>query len=202
MADVKRIGLTGGIGSGKSTVASMLADRGVAVIDADGIARSVTATGGAAIDAIATEFGPTYLTPQGALDRARMRSLAFTDPTARRRLENIIHPLVSAETSRAADVAMAKGHRSIVFDVPLLAESAHWRQRVDLVLVIDCSEATQIERVVARNGMTAEAVRQIIAAQAPRTRRLAAADVVVCNDDLPLDRLRTLVDQVAIRFGL
>jgi dephospho-CoA kinase len=202
MAAVKRIGLTGGIGSGKSTVAAMLADRGVAVIDADAIARSVTAAGGVAIGAVAAEFGLDYLTPEGALDRDRMRSLAFADPTARRRLERIIHPLVGAETARAADAAIANGHRSVVFDVPLLAESAHWRHRVDRVLVIDCSEATQVARVVARNGITADAVRRIIAAQAPRLIRLGAADMVLCNDGLSLVQLRTLVNEAAAHFGL
>lgn len=202
MASVTRIGLTGGIGSGKSTVAGMFGDRGMAVIDADAIARSVTATGGLAIDSIATEFGREFITPEGALDRDRMRSLAFADPTARRRLERIVHPLVSAEATREADAAIASGHKAVVFDVPLLAESAHWRRRVDRVLVVDCGEDTQVARVVARNGMASDTVRQIIAAQAPRAFRLAAADAVICNDSLSLDQLRALVGEVAAHFGL
>jgi dephospho-CoA kinase len=202
MASVTRIGLTGGIGSGKSTVSRMLGDRAIAVIDADAIARRVTAHGGRAIDAIGQEFGTRFIAPDGALDRERMRSLAFADPTARRRLERIVHPLVSEETAREADAAVAAGHQTVVFDVPLLAESAHWRQRVDRVLVVDCREETQIARVVARNGMTAEAVRQIIAAQAPRTTRLAAADSVICNDGVSLDQLRAQVDRFAAYFGL
>jgi dephospho-CoA kinase len=202
MASVTQIGLTGGIGSGKSTVARMFGDRGVEVIDADAIVRSVTAAGGSAIDSIANEFGSAFITPEGALDRERMRSFAFADPTARRRLERIVHPLVSAEATRKAGVAMASGHKAMVFDVPLLAESAHWRRRVDHVLVVDCCEDTQVARVVARNGMAPDTVRQIIAAQAPRAFRLAAADAVICNDSLSLDKLRALVDEVATHFGL
>jgi dephospho-CoA kinase len=202
MAAVKRLGLTGGIGSGKSTVASMLAERGVAVIDADVVARSVTAPAGAAIPAIVAEFGQEFLAPDGSLHRDRMRALAFANPTARRRLESIVHPMVGAEMSLAADQAIASGCTAIVFDVPLLAESPHWRQRVDHVLVVDCGEETQVARVVARNGMAADAVRQIIAAQAPRAVRLGAADAVVYNDGLTLSALRVLVDQTAKHFGL
>ena len=202
MPAVKRLGLTGGIGSGKSTVASMLSERGVAVIDADAVARSVTAAAGAAIPAITAEFGQAFLAENGSLHRDRMRALAFTDPSARHRLESIIHPLVGAEMSRAAGQAIASGCTAIVFDVPLLAESPHWRQRVDHVLVVDCGEETQVARVVARNGMAADAVRQIIAAQAPRAVRVCAADAVVCNDGLTLNELRVLVDQTAKHFGL
>ncbi|MEO7129732.1 MAG: dephospho-CoA kinase, partial [Rhodoferax sp.] len=131
MSAVTRLGLTGGIGSGKSTVAQMLGDLGAAVIDADAIARSVAQPGGAAIGPIATEFGSAFITPEGALDRERMRELAFADAGAKRRLEAIIHPLVGQETQRQVDTAMQQGHRCIVFDIPLLVESRRWRQNLD-----------------------------------------------------------------------
>ncbi len=202
MAAVTRLGLTGGIGSGKSTVAQMLADLGAAIIDADAIARSVTLPGGGAIGPIATEFGSAFITPQGALDRERMRELAFADAGAKRRLEAIIHPLVGQETQRQADAAVQQGCRCIVFDIPLLVESGRWRQNLDRILVLDCSAATQIERVMARSSLSRVAVQQIIAAQAPRLLRLAAADAVIANDGLPLAQLQAQVRQIAARFGL
>ena len=202
MAAVVRLGLTGGIGSGKSTVAQILADLGAAIIDADAIARSVTLPGGAAIRPITTEFGSGFITPQGALDRDRMRELAFADASAKRRLEAIIHPLVGQETQRQADAAIHAGRHCIVFDIPLLAESGHWRQNLDRVLVLDCSAETQIGRVMARSKLSRSAVEQIIAAQAPRLLRLAAADIVIANDGLPLQRLRTQLQQIAPRLGL
>ena len=176
------IGLTGGIGSGKSTVATMLAERGAAVIDADAISRATTATGGAALPAIAEAFGPALIGSDGALDRAAMRELVFRDATARQRLETIIHPLVAHETERQTQQALAAGHPVLVFDVPLLVESgARWRSRVDRVWVVDCDPATQIERVMARNQLAREQVEQILAAQSPRAQRLAAADTVLFN---------------------
>ncbi|TAM52174.1 MAG: dephospho-CoA kinase [Burkholderiaceae bacterium] len=202
MAAVTRLGLTGGIGSGKSTVAQMLADLGAAIIDADAIARSVTLPGGGAIGPIAKEFGSAFITPQGALDRERMRELAFADAGAKRRLEAIIHPLVGQETQRQADAAVQQGCRCIVFDIPLLVESGRWRQNLDRILVLDCSVATQIERVMARSSLSRVAVQQIIAAQAPRLLRLAAADAVIANDGLPLAQLQAQVRQIAARFGL
>ncbi len=202
MAAVTRLGLTGGIGSGKSTVAQMLADLGAAIIDADAIARSVTLPGGGAIGPIAKEFGSAFITPQGALDRECMRELAFADAGAKRRLEAIIHPLVGQETQRQADAAVQQGCRCIVFDIPLLVESGRWRQNLDRILVLDCSAATQIERVMARSSLSRVAVQQIIAAQAPRLLRLAAADAVIANDGLPLAQLQAQVRQIAARFGL
>ena len=197
-----RVGLTGGIGSGKSTVLAMLAQLGAAVIDADAISRSTTAAQGAAIDAIARHFGPEFITPDGALDRERMRERAYADPDARRQLEGIIHPLVGQESARQVQAALDAGARCIVFDIPLLVESGRWRAQVDRVLVVDCSAETQVERVVARSGLTPDAVRAIIAAQATRRQRLAAADIVICNEGLTLDQLRDNVVQVARRFGL
>jgi dephospho-CoA kinase len=202
MASVFRLGLTGGIGSGKSTVAGFLADMGAAVIDADAIARSVTAVGGAAIAPIRATFGNTMITPEGALDRQQMRTLAFSHPQARQQLEAIVHPLVGAETRRQADAAIAAGQRCLVFDVPLLVESAHWRSQVNAVLVVDCTEATQISRVMARSQLDAAAVQAIIAAQAPRAQRLQAADAVIFNDGLPLHVLRSKVATLAATFGL
>ena len=202
MSTATRLGLTGGIGSGKSTVAQILASLGAAIVDADAIARSVTAPGGAAIAQIGAEFGSGFITPQGALDRDKMRELAFADATAKRRLEAIIHPLVGQETKRQTDAAIHTGYHCIVFDVPLLVESRHWRQNVDWVLVLDCPVETQIDRVMARSSLTRGAVEQIIATQAPRVKRLAAADIVIANDGLPLALLRAQVLQIAQRFGL
>jgi dephospho-CoA kinase len=199
---VIRVGLTGGIGSGKSTVLQMLAQLGAAVIDADVISRGTTAAGGAAIDTIAERFGSDYITPEGALDRDRMRERAYADPLARKLLEEIIHPLVSLESARQVQTALEAGVRCIVFDIPLLVESGRWQSQVDQVLVVDCSPPTQVDRVVARSGLKAEEVRAIIAAQASRSQRLAAADLVICNEGLSLDQLRDKVVQAARRFGL
>lgn len=197
-----RIGLTGGIGSGKSTVAGMLAQSGAALIDADAISRQATADGGAALAAIAQAFGPEFITPEGALDRERMRALAFSDPSARRRLEQIIHPLVGLESRRQAQAAVEAGCRCVVFDLPLLVESAHWRRQLDQVLVLDCSAETQIQRVMQRSGLRREEVERILASQSSRSARLHAADHVICNDGLTLSDLGELVAQLARRFGL
>lgn len=197
-----RVGLTGGIGSGKSTVLQMLAQLGAAVIDADAISRATTATGGAAIAAIAQLFGSDFITADGALDRDRMRALAYADPQARRRLEDIIHPLVGQESARQVQAALDAKVPCIVFDIPLLVESGRWRGQVDRVLVVDCSPETQVERVVARSGLEPQAIRAIMAAQAPRTLRLAAADIVICNDGISFDQLRDNVVQAAAGFGL
>ncbi|MDB5943533.1 MAG: coaE [Ramlibacter sp.] len=197
-----RVGLTGGIGSGKSTVLQMFAALGAAVIDADAISRSVTAPGGAAIPAIAQHFGANFIGADGALDRALMREHAYADPTARQQLEAIIHPLVGAESARQVQAALDGGSRCIVFDIPLLVESGRWRRQVDQVVVVDCSVPTQIARVVARSALAPQQVEAIIAAQAPRQLRLAAADVVICNEGLTLLQLRAEVAQAAQRFGL
>jgi dephospho-CoA kinase len=194
------VGLTGGIGSGKSAVAAVLADCGAAVIDSDAISRGVTAPGGAAIALIARQFGAAFITPQGAMDRDAMRRLVFADAQAKKQLEAIVHPLVGEETVRQAAKAASA---CVVFDVPLLVESGRWRQRLDRVLVVDCSEATQIARVMARNGWTREAVQQVIAGQASRDQRLAAADICIYNDaPLSLAALAAMVRQLAQRFGL
>ncbi len=197
-----RVGLTGGIGSGKSTVAQMLTQLGAAVIDADAISRATTAAGGAAIAAIAQRLGPQFITAEGALDRTLMRERAYADPQARKLLEEIVHPLVGQESARQVQAALDAGMPCIVFDIPLLVESGRWRAQVDRVLVIDCSPQTQVERVVARSALDPDAVRAIMAAQAPRARRLAAADIVICNDGISLEQLRDKVVQAAAGFGL
>ncbi len=197
-----RLGLTGGIGSGKSTVAQLLAEIGAAVVDADAIARELTTPGGLAIPSIAATFGPDFITPAGAMDRGKMRTLAYADATARQKLEAIIHPLVRQETQRQTLLATSQGHAGIVFDVPLLVESSAWREQVDWVLVVDCLPATQINRVMARSALTHAEVEKIIAAQADRVRRLKAADAVVFNDRLSLGALALEVHQVARHFGL
>ena len=181
-----RIGLTGGIGSGKSTVAALLAGCGALVVDTDAISRALTAPGGGALPALARAFGPDIVAADGALDRARMRELAFGDPTARLRLEKILHPMIALESARQA---AAGGALPLVFDVPLLTESKHWRARVDRVLVVDCPEATQVERVRRRSGWSEEAVRSVIALQASRAARRAIADAVIFNDKLTPDAL-------------
>ncbi|MCU4119723.1 dephospho-CoA kinase [Variovorax sp. N23] len=181
-----RIGLTGGIGSGKSTVATMLGDLGATLIDTDAIARAISLPGGAAVPAIESAFGANVLDAAGGLDRARMREIVFADAEAKRRLEAILHPLIGIETERQATAAAGT---PIVFDVPLLVESKRWRRIVDRVLVVDASEATQLTRVLARSGWAPEAVRAVIAQQAPRRDRRAAADAVVFNDGLSLEAL-------------
>jgi dephospho-CoA kinase len=205
------IGLTGGIGSGKSLVADLFAARGAAIVDTDVIAHSLTAPGGAAIEAIAAAFGAGFIDDSGAMDRARMRQTVFADPAARKKLEAILHPMIRAATGRAArlaagmadagpaDGAVVDGNANgnaaaaagtaragrapyLIYVVPLLVESAGWRNRVDRILVVDCPEAVQIERVMRRNGLPLAQVEAILAAQASRADRLAAADDVVLND--------------------
>ncbi len=185
-----RIGLTGGIGSGKSVVATHLARLGATVIDTDAIAHRLTGPGGAAMPAIEAEFGAAVVAAGGALDRSRMRELVFSDDGARRRLEAILHPLIAVEAEREA---AASGAAVLVFDVPLLVESGRWRERVDVILVVDCSPATQVERVVARSGWRPEMVEAVIARQATREARLAAADAVIVNDGISLARLEAEV---------
>ena len=199
---LQRIGLTGGIGSGKSTVAGFLTACGAALVDADAIARQVTAPGGAAINALTRQFGAQIITAEGAMDRDRMRQLAFADPAIKQQLEAIIHPLVAQESLRQSNAAVAAGRSCIVFDIPLLVESGRWRRQLDRVLVVDCSEASQISRVMARNGWPREMVEKIIAGQARRAQRLAAADMCICNEGLSLRALELQVRQLTYCFGL
>ncbi len=198
-----RLGLTGGIGSGKSTVGNFLALQGAALVDADQIAREVTGPHGAAMPAIRSVFGDAYVDAHGALDRPRMRQLAFTRPEARAQLEGIVHPLVSLHSDLKATQAAERGCAVIVFDIPLLAESGRWARRLDAVVVVDCSTETQIERVMRRNALAREVVQGIIASQATRRARRAVADVVIANDaDCSLDELHARTRQTALLFGL
>ncbi|SDQ59556.1 dephospho-CoA kinase [Paraburkholderia tuberum] len=185
------VGLTGGIGSGKSTVADLFAARGVPLVDTDVIAHRITAPHGLAMPHIAAAFGAQFVAPDGSLDRARMRTLVFSDETARKRLEGITHPLIRAETER--EEREARGPYVIVV-VPLLVESGTWKNRVNRVLTVDCSVDTQTARVVSRNGFSREQVLAIIARQATREARLAAADDVIVNDNAPLEELEAQVD--------
>lgn len=198
-----RVGLTGGIGSGKSTVAALLAELGATVIDADAVSRASTAPGGAAIGPIRAAFGPDYITDNGALDRERMRALVFAQPDARARLEAIVHPLVRAEIDRRC-AALQGG--CAVLDLPLLAESAAWRERVDTVWVVDCQPETQIARVMQRNGWPRAQVEAVLAAQASRAQRLAIAHTVIDNDRASLAELSARVQRAYAdlqrQFGL
>ncbi len=182
-----RIGLTGGIGSGKSTVAGLLAQHGALLVDTDAIARELTLPGGAAIEPIRAAFGAAFIDASGALDRARMRGHAFNDATAKRRLEAILHPLIGVETERRFDASTSP---VVVFDVPLLVESGtRWRRKVDRVLVVDCLESTQIERVVQRTGWTSESAAAVVVQQVAREARRACADAVIYNQGISLEQL-------------
>jgi dephospho-CoA kinase len=176
------VGLTGGIGSGKSTVAREFEARGVTVVDADALAHRLTAPGGAAIPAVRAAFGDEVVDASGAIDRARMRAIAFGDASARRRLEAILHPMIRAETERLAQAAPG---RYVILMIPLLVESGDPRARCDRVLVVDCPEAEQIRRVMARSHLARAEVEAIMASQASRAARLAAADDVVDNGGDP-----------------
>lgn len=191
-----RLGLTGGIGSGKSTVAGMLAALGAVVIDADAISRSLTAAHGAAMEAIKQQFGEAMISADGSLNRNRMRDLVFTDSDVKNRLESIIHPLIRLEIQRQEQSAISLGTKLIVYDIPLLVETTNWRPVLDQVLVVDCLEQTQIERVMARNTLKQEDVQKIIANQASRKMRHSAADIVIFNDSITVKQLREQVTQV------
>ena len=196
MTPVFSVGLTGGIGCGKSTVADLFAALGATIVDTDVIAHALTAPQGAAMPAIVAEFGPDFAQPDGALDRARMRTLVFSDATARARLEAILHPRIRAATEAAGQAATGA---YVIYVVPLLIESGSWRERVTRVLAIDCSEDTQVARVMQRSQLSADEVRAIMATQVTRARRLAEADDVVDNDS-GLDALRAQVQALHERY--
>ena len=197
-----RIGLTGGIGSGKSTVAILFAEWGAFIIDADKISRSVTAIGGSAIEPIKKQFGSAFIQTDGSLNRDLMRQLVFKDAFARDTLEGIIHPLIQQEMRNQLQRAVLTNTRLVVFDIPLLSESSHWRQELDSVLVVDCSRETQINRVISRNNFAKEAVEKIMASQASRSVRLKVADFIIFNENITIDQLRSEVCQVAEVYGL
>jgi dephospho-CoA kinase len=190
------VGLTGGIGSGKSAAARIFAELGVPVIDTDAIAHELTAPGGAAIAPIRNAFGAGFIAPDGALDRAAMRDAVFAEDSAKRRLEAILHPLIRIETD--ARTRSATGPYVIQM-VPLLVESGSYRQRVQRVLVVDCREESQVARTMARSGLDEQQVRAIMAAQAGRAARRAAADDVIDNDG-DLAALRPQVEALHRRY--
>ena len=173
-----KLGLTGGIGSGKTHVANLLASWGATVIDTDLIAHQLTAPDGAAIEAIRACFGASLIDTNGALNRGRMRELVFADPKRRVELEGILHPLIGEEVILQAQSASGI---YAVFVVPLLVESGRWRDRVDRLCVVDCEQETQIARVQARSAIPVETIHRIIAAQATRQARLDAADDIIAN---------------------
>lgn len=187
---IRTIGLTGGIGSGKSTVSNLLVGHGATLVDTDAIAHALTAPGGAAMPALRQRFGDDVADASGALDRGRMRSLVFSDPDAKRALEAILHPMIGAEAQRQADAA-AGG--VVVFDVPLLNAASHWRTGCDRILVVDCSTETQVQRVMARSGWAEAEVRRVIGLQLPRAQRRAIADAVIHNDGLDPAALAAVV---------
>jgi dephospho-CoA kinase len=190
------VGLTGGIGSGKSVVSGLLEALGAAVVDTDEISRALTAPGGAAIAPIREWFGPQAIGPDGALDRERMRQLVFRDPASRQQLEAILHPLIRARTREAIDAARAP---YIVVVVPLLLETGAYADLVQRVVVVDCDEAEQVRRVTARSGLAPEEVRRIMATQLPRAERLRRADDVLHNDG-GIEALRGEVERLHARY--
>ena len=196
------LGLTGGIGSGKSTVAAMFAARGAGVVDADAISRALTAPGGAAIAPVRAAFGEHMIDSTGAMDRVAMRALVLSNVQAKHRLEGIIHPLVGAATLQAVQSIQSP---LVVHDIPLLVEGGMWSARLDYVLVVDCKPSTQMQRVLSRAqsaSWTREQVLQAIAAQASRQQRLSAADIVIANDELTLSQLEACVWEIVDHFGL
>lgn len=193
------VGLTGGIGSGKSTIAAMLHRRGAGIVDADALVHELIAPGGAAIPALRDAFGAAAIAADGGLDRARMRALVFSDPQARQRLEAIVHPRVRALSNERA-AALAASSPYLVFVVPLLVESGNWRERVQRVLVVDCSEAAQLARVCARPGMDAATAQAIMRTQATRQARLDAADDVLFNE-APLAHVEACVNELHQRYA-
>lgn len=190
--EIPLIGLTGGIGSGKTAVSDMLGELGAGIIDTDLISHQITAPGGKAIPLIANAFGADFIDPQGALIRSKMRALVFEDPSARKVLEQITHPLIQEETSKQALKLAKSGAPYLVFVVPLLIESGSWVKLIDYLVVVDCSEETQIQRVMHRNNMTRSEVENVLKAQTSRNARLAAANAVIENQG-GLDELKSEV---------
>lgn len=199
MSDAVRpfiVGLTGGIGSGKSAAADRFAELGAVVVDTDRIAHVFTAAGGAAMAAIEAVFGKEVVSASGALDRAAMRALVFNNPVARKRLEAILHPMIRDESNRQC---LAASSPYVILAVPLLIESGIYRDRIARLCVVDCPEAMQVSRVMTRNGLEEAQVHAIMAAQARREERLAAADDVLDNSST-LACLRIQVDGLHQRY--
>ena len=191
------VGLTGGIGSGKSAAADEFARLGAAVVDTDLIAHRLTGPGGAALPAIQRLFGEGFVLPSGAMDRKRMRERVFADAAARKSLESVLHPMIREESERQIAAA---GGQYVVHVVPLLVESGDFRRRVDRVLVVDCPEATQIARVRARSGLSGDEALAIVQSQASRAERLAAADDVIDNGGT-LEDLRRQVAALHAKYA-
>ena len=191
------VGLTGGIGSGKSAAADEFARLGAAVVDTDVIAHRLTGAGGAALPAIQRLFGEGFVLPSGAMDRKRMRERVFADPAAKKSLEGVLHPMIRDESER--QIVAAEGPY-VVHVVPLLVESGDYRRRVDRVLVVDCPEETQIARARERSGLSAAEAQAIVRSQAPRAERLAAADDVIDNGGT-LENLRRQVAALHGRYA-
>jgi dephospho-CoA kinase len=176
---------------------------GTALVDADAISRTLTASGGAAVGHIAEQFGQQFISANGAMDRSAMRQHIVTHPEAKQQLEALLHPLIQQTSAEQAAMAVEQGHQVIVFDIPLLVESKHWAQRLDLVVVVDCDVPTQIERVTARSGWSLETIHSILKTQAPRSERLSHADIVVMNGSAcTLPQLQCQAQQIAGWFGL
>jgi len=196
MARRLRIGLTGGIASGKSTAAQRFAELGVPVIDADEASRAVVAPGTPGLEQVARRFGPRVLTDQGELDRRALRNLIFSNAAAREELNALLHPLIRAHMELQADIALGP---YLVMAIPLLVEGGGQRDRVDRILVIDVDEAVQLQRLTARDGGSEEQARAILAAQASRSARRRAADDILTNSGSVAD-LRRAVDQLHERY--
>ncbi len=195
MSSAFSVGLTGGVGSGKSTIGSMLSDRGAGLVDADVIAHQLTSTGGAAIDALRESFGADAIATDGSLDRAYMRARVFSDAALRTQLETLLHPMIRVAMRELSHRLITEGASYVVQVVPLLVESGSWRGYVDRVLLVDCTEATQLTRISARPGIDEVTARKIIAAQATRAERLAVADDVLLNE-APLDQITPKIERL------
>ncbi len=199
---IRTIGLTGGIGSGKSTVSRILTqNKEFGLIDADSISRGLTAPNGLAIPLIRDHFGEAYIKPDQSLDRDKMRNLVFTNPEAKRSLESIIHPKVLEKIEHDLQTMAQDGFKTVFLDIPLLVESrARWRDRLDAILVIDCSEQTQVQRVMSRSNLERATVLKIIASQASRELRNSIADWVILNDGISLEELQLRVQAIDFNF--
>ena len=200
-----RVGITGGIGSGKSTVATQLKSLGAGVIDADAISRHLTSSHGEAMNAIVEKFGDEYQLADGSLDRSRMRELVFNQKDRRKELEQILHPLIQNEMKNQFETMKKNGIKLVVFDLPLLAESSKWRKNLDKIIVVDCSVETQVSSVLTRDAqnnnrttpMTRDLVINIIASQASRKDRLKLADVIILNDEITRQQLNDEIGQIS-----
>ncbi|MBK9341068.1 MAG: dephospho-CoA kinase [Rhodoferax sp.] len=205
-----RVGITGGIGSGKSTVATQLKSLGAGVIDADAISRHLTSSHGEAMNAIVEKFGDEYQLADGSLDRSRMRELVFNQKDRRKELEQILHPLIQNEMKNQFETMKTNGIKLVVFDLPLLAESSKWRKNLDKIIVVDCSVETQVSRVLTRDvqnnnrttPMTRDLVINIIASQASRIDRLKLADVIILNDEITRQQLNDEIGQISEYLSL